>query len=279
MIRKTALAALGALLLSVAPAAAAPVPAISDGFTVSGPAGSQTRVRVTRDLPMPFIPGYDGRAVSVSASGGAVAGFVFHGTRAMSYTVGTTPQWTCGAAACHDARLQWGMTYGSNGRDVLPKGDYVLVLVGEPGTRVDVTMPPLARNGRTVRVPASPGAAPEVTPTEDVSTGKGLDAVAWGSWSRTGASRGRALVGVVHAVTAYSSVDSSLGAGASEWCGTSLSAGRSYDGEYPLEPSYRTTSLVRGVAPGDTACASWHGEISEARGTQRGVAFYVPLVR
>jgi hypothetical protein len=281
-VRRAALLALLPLLCAVPARAATPRHvSVRDGFTITGTAGSQAVIHLTRPLRPPGRL-KEGPPVTLTASFGDVAGLAIVGRDHYDTVIRALPSFVCGARDCgtesYDTDADTDVAQGAT----LPAGDYTVVLVGAPGARVTATV--AASYGSPVRVPVTATARPEVTRTTDAgSLAEGAEQQEQGTWSRQ-QTHHRALVGVVHVV------------------GLQYGNGVSYDGSCPGHASSGTASLINdkpgpvplGLAwtpmyaayatfcPSDrveeTVTASWQGTVQAARATQRGVAVYVPLV-
>lgn len=277
---RAALAAAATVLgLLVAPAsAAARVPVVSDGFTLSGPAGSQAVIRLARPLGPPGVVG-QGPAVTFSASSGDLAGLALLGASRYDVVVRALPRYVCGKADCgpesYDTNADTNVPHGER----LPAGEYRVVLIGAPGARVTATVPSTPSSVRPVSVRPTGTTKPEVARTADV----GLEQQKQGSWSRLQTHR-RALVGVVHVVEIrYGNAVSHNGS-----C-----PGHATVGNAALKSQSQPAPVGLGIAWTPmyaayvTACASaaieqdvtasWQGRVDAAEARQRGVAFYVPL--
>ena len=263
-----------ALLLGTPPVAgAAPRRAVlTDGFTMRGTAGEQAVVRVPRTLKIPSL----GNGITLHAGIGAFAGFalVRHGVKEPSrsrfaYAVAGTPEWACGTSTC-DLSAH-GFTYGGE----LPKGDYVLVLLGERGAKVQVTVDPVARGRRPAVVTPTARSTPLVAPAEGPVPDLPAEPYAFGSFETPGSGVG--LVGLLHTsdlAVGDTSVDFGVGWGGADGCDDRHWSGARGD----LGRGHRTTAIAAPSDAGITAtCGSWEGIVTGA-GAQRALGFYVPIV-
>lgn len=290
--------ALPALLLLAAvarPAAAAPVPQVTDGFTASGVAGAQAVVHLTHATAVPGPLG-SGPPVDLTVSSGPLAGFALVAVRGGAYAVvvETTASYTCGKADCgEDAYRRDAVSWTGTNDGRLPAGDYRLVLVGARGARVTATLRPSTRRVRPVRVPlvASRFSVDVRATTPATGAVAGAQPTDRGAYQRTQAQH-RALVGIVHTVAIQygSSVDYTLCAGAvatSGECGGTHRIGSQdlYNNDpatmpVPMAatPMYTTHVLL---VPSDTVEAqvggSWQATVYAAQCSQRGLGVYVPL--
>jgi hypothetical protein len=282
---RAALAAAATVLgLLAAPAsAAARVPVVSDGFTISGVAGSQAVIRLARPLGPPGVLG-QGPAVTFSASSGDLAGLAILGASRYDVVMRALPRYVCGKADCgpesYDTSTDTNVPQGER----LPAGEYRVVLIGSPGARVTATVPSSSRSVRPVAVRPTATTKAEVAPTFDVGgMADGLEQQEQGSWKRLQTHR-RALVGVVHVVEIrYGNAVSHNGSCPGHaTVGNAALKSRSQPAPVgvgiawtPMYAAYVTACASAGVEQDVTA--SWQGRVDAAEARQRGLAFYVPL--
>lgn len=293
--RTVAGALLLALAVTAAPADAAPRrTTVTDGFTASGTSGAQALIRLARPTPPPGPLG-SGPPVSLSVSGGAVAGFALVAVKGSAYAavVETTPTYACGASSCgEDAFRRDAVSNGTrDGR--LPAGDYTLVLIGARGAKVTATLRPSSRRTAPVRVPVVASRYPVDVTATTPATGAlaGAQPSDRGTYHRVQGTRA-ALVGVVHTVTIQygSSIDYTLCAGRTAGtgeCGGTQRVGssdlRNNDPATMPVPMAQTPMSVTHVmlVPSWTVetnvGGSWQATVYAARSTQRGLGVYVPL--
>lgn len=270
-------AAAVALACAAAPATAAPArPVVTDGFTFSGLAGSQVVVRLAREVGPPGVR-QQGPEVRLSASKGDVAGLAILSRKHYVTAVRALPGFVCGRNDCgegYDTDADTNVAQGAR----LPKGEYLLVLVGAPGARVTATVP--SSTGRTPpAIRASGQAAPVAARTTDTGTGQ----QAYGTWSRM-QEHHRALAGVVHVASLQygGSVSYSLVCPGHARSG-SAALKNDRPGPVPLGWAW-TPMYTTHVAFGESRevetelTASWQGRVDAVDASQRGVAVYVPLV-
>jgi hypothetical protein len=282
-VRTLAAAAAAAFVATalVAPARAAGVPVVTDGFTFSGPAGSQALVRLRDPLGPPGRAG-QGPPLTLTASSGDVAGLAILGASRYDVAVRALPRFLCGRGDCgpeaYDTDADSNVPHGER----LPAGVYRLVLIGAPGARVTATVPPSSSRARPLAVRPVSAGRPETAPTVDTGgVADGLDQQERGTWSRLQTHR-RALVGVVHvaglrygnAVTYNGSCPGHENAGNAAF----TSAG----GPVPLGLAWQEAfgtfvTACESTGVERTVTASWMGRVDAAEARQHGLAFYVPL--
>ena len=267
-----------ALLLGTAPALAAR-PVVKDGFTATGPAGSQVRIRVERSMPAESDDAFPG--LQMTASRGAIAGFALLSTREhrerLAFAIRTLPKWACWNEACAENALQDTRTWTS-----MPKQDYILMLIGEPGATVTVTLPPARRNGSTTRIRATRGATPVIAPTSMTSAGRddtGL--VAFGEFAAPAWTTPHAVVGVVHTTAVHGggnvNSDISIGARRGDSC-VGISRGRSTGPFHPPAGKHVTHALLSLCAPSAGLCGTWQASTLSPLSRHRALGIFVPIV-
>jgi hypothetical protein len=256
---------------------------VTDGFTISGPAGAQAVIRLGREVGPPGVL-QQGPPVTLTASTGDFAGLAFVGARYYDTVVRAMPRYVCGRSSCgpdaYDTDADTNVRQGAR----LPRGEYLVVLLGAPGARVTATVASSSRSVRPVRV--TPTAQPriEAGPTIDIGGyGPDLEQQETGSWTKVQNHR-RALAGVVHVAELQygGSVGFSLSCPGHARSGT-VSLKNSEPGPVPLgwawTPMY-TTQVAFGESDQveATLTPTWSGRVEAARARQRGLGVYVPLV-
>lgn len=243
---------------------------VSDGFTISGPAGSQAVVRLTRETGPPGQFQH-GPPVTLSASSGPFAGLSI---------VGVTNGWydTVVRTLTHetyDTDSDTNVPYDRR----LPAGQYVVVLLGAPGATVTATVAPSSSSVKPVRVTPTATAKIQVNPTTDVGT----DQRKQGSWTRQQNDR-KALLGVIHVASLQygNNVSYSLSLPDHSKVGSATLTSDA-PGPAPLGLAWTTVSATHvAFGPSDhvetNVTASWLGEVDAPSASQRGIAVYVPLV-
>jgi len=273
------LLALLLVLLAATPARAG-VPrraVVRDGFTITGVAGSQAVIRLTRPLRPPGRL-KEGPPVTLTATSGDVAGLSIVGAAHYSTVVRALPSFMCGRSECgpesYDTSVDTDVAQGGT----LPAGEYTVVLLGAPGARVTATV--AASSGAPVRVTPTATGRVQAARTADVGA---LDQQKQGTFAVQQNDR-RAVVGVVH-VVGIQYGDAVSYSGTCPGHATSGSAALVNDKPGPAPLGLAWTPMYAAYA---TFCpstdsesvvtATWTGRVDAAWATQRGAGVYVPLV-
>jgi hypothetical protein len=243
---------------------------VTDGFTISGPAGSQAVIRLARETGPPGQFQH-GPPVTLTASKGAFAGLAIVGVGNGWYD---TVVRTLGKET-YDTDSDTNVPYDRR----LPAGSYVVALLGEPGATVTATVAASSARVKPVRVQVTALAVPQATPTTDLGTGQR----AQGSWTRLQFHR-KVLLGVIHVASAQYGNTVSYNLSVPDHSKVGQAALTSdAPGPVPLGLAWTpvsTTHIAFGVSDAieTDVTAAWSGEVDAVTATQKGIAVYLALV-
>jgi hypothetical protein len=243
---------------------------VSDGFTISGPAGSQAVIKLARETGPPGQAQH-GPPVTLTASKGTFAGLALVGVSNGWYdtAVRTLTHET------YDTDSDTNVPYGRR----MPAGAYVVVLLGSPGATVTATVAPSSSRVKPVRVKVTASAAPQVNPTSDI----GPEQPKQGQWTRL-QNYPRVLMGVVHIASLQYGNTVSYNLSLPDHSKVGQAAVTSdAPGPVPLGLAWTpvsTTHVAFGPSDGveTNVMAAWSGQVDAATASQRGFAVYVPIV-
>lgn len=275
---------------------------ISDGFTAKGVAGSQAIIHLSRPTAGPD-DGYHGAPTQLRASKGVLAGYALVSTtreELRSVVLEATSPYVCGRSDCGEDAYRRDATTRAPGsaNNLLPAGDYYLVLLGSPGATVTVTVEPSSRKHKPVTVPMTARATVDLSDAPGVTAGAqpttGAQPQDRGSFAHS-FSAPRALIAIVYTAGIEYGYEVSgqldTGGSPSSCYGTSKSFDAAiYNDAGPLpsnnpgiawSPMYLTKINVAVCTRARTDLpleANWSASVNGLHSSQRAFGFFVPLV-